>query len=146
MRLVTRNGHDFSKRFPQIVAAIAVLPARARIGSTVPFDFTKEFNGDGNTYIEKTTSVTATGIGNSVTLTFLGTISGGDFPAGTPAETILSATQAGGPGNTISWSASDFSQVPLPPALPLFASALGGLGLLGWLMKRQARVSSLRAA
>jgi ATP-dependent DNA ligase len=29
VRLITRNGHDFSKRFPQIVAAIAVLPARS---------------------------------------------------------------------------------------------------------------------
>jgi ATP-dependent DNA ligase len=29
VRLVTRNGHDFSKRFPHIVAAIAVLAARS---------------------------------------------------------------------------------------------------------------------
>jgi ATP-dependent DNA ligase len=29
VRLVTRNGSDVSQRFPQIVAAIAVLPVRS---------------------------------------------------------------------------------------------------------------------
>src|SRR5215472_11260388 len=28
VRLYTRNGHDFSKRFPRVVAALAALPAR----------------------------------------------------------------------------------------------------------------------
>jgi hypothetical protein len=31
------------------------------------------------------------------------------------------------------------SIVPLPAALPLFASGIGGLGLLGWRRKRKAR-------
>jgi hypothetical protein len=31
-----------------------------------------------------------------------------------------------------------FSQVPLPAALPLFATGLGALGLLGWRRKRKA--------
>jgi hypothetical protein len=31
----------------------------------------------------------------------------------------------------------NLEQTPLPAALPLFASGLGGLGLLGWLRKRQ---------
>jgi hypothetical protein len=35
---------------------------------------------------------------------------------------------------------------PLPAALPLFATGLGALGLLGWRRKRQARVSLLGAA
>lgn len=29
MRLYTRNGHDFTKRFPLIVAAVATLPVRS---------------------------------------------------------------------------------------------------------------------
>jgi ATP-dependent DNA ligase len=29
LQLYTRNGHDFSKRFPQVVAAVAALPARS---------------------------------------------------------------------------------------------------------------------
>jgi ATP-dependent DNA ligase len=29
VQLYTRNGHDFSKRFPQVVAAVAALPARS---------------------------------------------------------------------------------------------------------------------
>jgi hypothetical protein len=32
-----------------------------------------------------------------------------------------------------------FSPVPLPAALPLFATGLGGLGLLGWRRKRKAQ-------
>jgi hypothetical protein len=35
---------------------------------------------------------------------------------------------------------------PLPAALPLFATGLGGLGLLGWRRKRKARVSLLGTA
>jgi ATP-dependent DNA ligase len=29
VRLYTRNGHDFTKRFPLVVAAVATLPARS---------------------------------------------------------------------------------------------------------------------
>jgi hypothetical protein len=31
------------------------------------------------------------------------------------------------------------AETPLPAALPLFASGLGGLGLLGWRRKRKAQ-------
>jgi hypothetical protein len=37
------------------------------------------------------------------------------------------------------------SATPLPAALPLFATGLAGLGLLGWRRKRKARVSLLGA-
>jgi len=30
---------------------------------------------------------------------------------------------------------------PLPAALPLFAAGIGGLGLLGWRVKRKARAA-----
>jgi hypothetical protein len=33
---------------------------------------------------------------------------------------------------------SEFSQTPLPAALPLFAGGLGALGLLGWRRKKKA--------
>jgi len=33
----------------------------------------------------------------------------------------------------------DFTATPLPAALPLFATGLGGLGLLGWRRKRKAQ-------
>ncbi len=38
------------------------------------------------------------------------------------------------------------ANTPVPAALPLFATALGGLGLVGWRRKRKARASSLSAA
>jgi hypothetical protein len=34
---------------------------------------------------------------------------------------------------------SDFTPTPVPAALPLFATAIGGLGLLGWRRKRKAQ-------
>jgi hypothetical protein len=46
------------------------------------------------------------------------------------AGSICGATDFGSPS---SWS------VPLPATLPLFATGLGGLGLLGWRRKRKAR-------
>ena len=41
---------------------------------------------------------------------------------------------------------SGISQVPLPATLPLFATGLGALGLLGWFRKRKSSVSMLGAA
>jgi hypothetical protein len=53
---------------------------------------------------------------------------------------ILTANQAGGPGSAVSWSltaTSNLNEIPLPPAIFLFGTALGGLVLLGWLNKRK---------
>jgi hypothetical protein len=33
-------------------------------------------------------------------------------------------------------------EIPLPAALPLFATGIGGLGLLGWRRKRRARAAA----
>jgi hypothetical protein len=37
-----------------------------------------------------------------------------------------------------SFSAADITATPIPAALPLFATGLGGLGLIGWRRKRKA--------
>jgi hypothetical protein len=42
-------------------------------------------------------------------------------------------SDAGSPGNGV------WAETPLPAALPLFATGLGALGLLGWRRKRKAR-------
>jgi hypothetical protein len=44
-----------------------------------------------------------------------------------------------GPGTWSSPISDQFSEVPLPGALPLFATGVGALGLLGWRRKRKAQ-------
>ena len=61
--------------------------------------------------------------------------SGGTFVFDTSATTnnwFLSATDRGSDLGT-------WSETPLPAALPLFATGLGGLGLLGWRRKRKVK-------
>jgi len=59
------------------------------------------------------------------------------------------AAAPGGTGLTLTYDytpVASLSQTPLPAALPLFASGLGALGLLGWRRKRKASASMLGAA
>ena len=55
-----------------------------------------------------------------------------------PCSNVSSEWEGSGthPGLTVTY---DYSPVPLPAALPLFATGLGGLGLLGWRRKRKAQ-------
>jgi hypothetical protein len=58
----------------------------------------------------------------------------------TGAFEVIYAEVSGLPADLIvtNISGSPLSTVPLPAALPLFASGLGALGLLGWRRKRKA--------
>ena len=60
---------------------------------------------------------------------------GWDNTGVTPAPNL--GFNAGDPG---SWS-GPVTVTPLPAALPLFATGLGGLGLLGWRKKRKAQAA-----
>jgi hypothetical protein len=53
----------------------------------------------------------------------------------TGTQHALSSIQGFGEGN----GSGSVSQAPLPAALPLFATGLGGIGLLAWWPKRRAR-------
>ena len=52
----------------------------------------------------------------------------------------FSANPSGGAAvDDLSFTSANFTATPLPSALPLFATALGALGLLGWRRKRKAQ-------
>jgi hypothetical protein len=59
----------------------------------------------------------------------------GTFDLTSMGDTTFCAASTGG-------SCSPVSAVPLPAALPLFATGLAGLGLLGWRRKRKAQAAA----
>ncbi len=98
----------------------------------------KSWTTNEGTFTETLTSFIANrGSPNALTLLLAGTLTG---PGGVNqnAFAILSANQV---GSAVDWSLTNTSALlatPLPAALPLFASGLGALGLLGWRRKRKA--------
>jgi hypothetical protein len=116
-------------------------PTPTTLGAT----FTKTFTTALGTFTESlTVTNVTTGIGSRSILA-TGTIVETLVISGTlldPAPVFYSAsyTQNQGPGSLINASFNDSTIVatPIPAALPLFATGLGALGLLGWRRKRKA--------
>ena len=116
-------------------------PTPLTVGST----FTKTFTTALGTFVEnltvtsRTFGLTAVGIDATGTITETVVTSGSLL---TPSPVFYSAayTQNGGPGAQINASFNNSTvppSVPLPAALPLFATGLGAMGLLGWRRKRK---------
>jgi hypothetical protein len=120
-------------------------PTPLTLGAT----FTKTFTTALGTFVEnltvtsRTTGAQSLGIAASGTITETVLISGA-LLASAPVFYSASYTQNGGPGAQINASFNDSTPAvtsaptPLPAALPLFATGLGALGLLGWRRKRKA--------
>ena len=68
---------------------------------------------------------------------YTGTVNSPQFKLGTFALTGLFGSVSDGHSDTL--VITNISTVPLPAALPLFATGLGALGLLGWRRKKKAR-------
>ena len=58
---------------------------------------------------------------------------------------LILALGSVGFAGTIASVGKSVAQTPLPAALPLFASGLGGLGLFSWWRKRKARTNAATA-
>jgi hypothetical protein len=57
-------------------------------------------------------------------------------------NTVVSFNHGSAPSyNDVSWNTVAVSATPIPAALPLFASALGGLGFIGWRRRRAAALT-----
>jgi hypothetical protein len=104
-------------------------------------DMTKQWTTVAGTFTETLTSfIINRGTPDAITLLLAGTLTG---PGGISQDAfaIVNANQVGGPGKAVNWSLTDTSTLgatPLPAALPLFATGLGGLGLLARRRKRKA--------
>jgi hypothetical protein len=113
---------------------------------TVGAAFTKSFTTALGTFVEtlavtsRTTGSQSLGIAAAGTITETVLISGA-LLASAPVFYSAAYTQNGGPGAQINASFNDSTtpppSVPLPAALPLFATGLGAMGLLGWRRKRK---------
>jgi len=109
-------------------------------GSSGSTSLTKTWTDAFGTFTETMTSFTADrSSANAITLDFAGTLTS-TSGINEPAFMILSANQVGGPGHVVGWTLTNtsVSPTPLPAALPLFATGLGAMGLLGWRRKRKA--------
>ena len=128
---------------------ISLSPTNIQYGSGVGVqstplgtDITKSWTTTG-LYTETLATVDYIGRGanNAIAILLEGTLTSPDLSV-TKAFFLLNATQVQGPGGVVSWSGTETSTnplgTPLPAALPLFASGLGALGLLGWRRKRKA--------
>jgi len=125
-------------------------------GSAVPVGlqftdvvFSTNFGGSGN---PRPFTVMGTAANGTLTST-MGTVANGSLTTTfslTPTDVPLtSAVLMPGPGsNSYTFTnvgLSGLSVVPLPASLPLFASGLAGVGLLGWRRKRKSTTSILAA-
>jgi hypothetical protein len=113
----------------------------ASIDTPVPTTFLSEFIGLTSAPTSVSVANTTAGTNNPISSTFLNETVTYEYTAGAPSV-------PGAPlfTNTGPESSGPPPTTPLPTALPLFATGLGALGLLGWRRKRKARVSLLGPA
>jgi hypothetical protein len=119
-------------------------PTPVTMGAT----FTKSFTTALGVFLENLTVTLVTAGAHSLGVSATGMITETTVisgPALTAAPVFYSAayTQNAGPGSQINASFNDSttppSTIPLPAALPLFATGIGGFGFLGWRRKRKAQ-------
>jgi hypothetical protein len=141
---VTPGGSDATSL--DLTLTFTALSASSNQTSTVTFDYVvTPLNGfalpGANTYNwTETYSGTGTTIINS-----LYTIPGG-FPTTASLQDFASIEASGGTAGGVTTNTYEdawyVAATPIPAALPLFASGLGALGLLGWRRKRKAQAAA----
>lgn len=105
---------------------------------TLTTPIVKTWDGTDGPFKETLTTLTEINRGiNEIGFTFTGTVTGGVF-AGTPADLVLSLTQAGGPGNVVSASLTNSANT-IPEPATWVMMALGFIGLGYAAVRRSAR-------
>jgi hypothetical protein len=100
------------------------------LGITLPTPITKTWTGTDGSFTETLTTLTEVDRGtNAISFFLSGTVTGGMF-SDAPASMIFSLTQAGGPGNVVSASLTDFasSAIPEPATWVMLALGFASLG------------------
>jgi PEP-CTERM motif len=108
-------------------------------------DIFNTWTSTGDAFTEDLTSVLAINRAapDAITVVLEGTLTdtGGLFPISSPAFLILTASQAGGPGNGVAASlanTSTGSSVPEPATWAMMAIGFCGLGVMGWRSQKSA--------
>jgi hypothetical protein len=125
------NGNFNGPIMPQSYSFSDGLQTLTNANSSVQFfDIATNSGGD-----ITATLVTILGLGfNQIVL---GAFS--DDATNSPPSSGISSAFSEAPGT---WQRTDVSVVPVPAALPLLASGLGALGLIGWRRKRKAAAAA----
>ena len=101
-------------------ASTYTVPETVYVQAGPPTETEISFDNGANTY--------------SATLDFIGLLGIGDYAV---ASLLIVLPPFHFGEGQLSQSATGFAATPLPAALPLFGTGLGGLGLLGWRRKRK---------
>jgi PEP-CTERM motif len=120
--------------------SVTITPHSATYGNlsgavnlTLTTPLTKTWTDADGTFIETLTTLTEVDRGrNQIGFTFTGTVSGGDF-TDAPATLDIDFTQAGGPGNVVSASLTNFASTtvtgtPEPATWAMMLIGFAGLG------------------
>ena len=153
-RLASNIGPDSTQVFigslPYATPPLANIISGQLFPYSIEFDLKKPFHFNpaiGNLLLDVVNNSTISGFGdmdgvyNGTAFSSAVTTNNPGAPGGAPELGLTTGFNETSPDGFINYVAVP-TITPLPAALPLFATGLGGLGLLGWRWKRKARAGA----